>query len=115
MKPLRAVEHGVPVHSVRLHLADRGVSTIVDDDGRTLAGATLGEINTDTIAAADDVVGADALGSQDSHRGIAERIARHSGDVPTVQAKVRETDGHVRFTAAEGGDERRRLQQVAKS
>ncbi len=62
--PLRAGEDRRPVDGVGLHLADRRARAVVDDRRGALAGAGLGVVDADAVAAAHDVVGPHALGAQ---------------------------------------------------
>ena len=112
MEPRRAVEDLRPVDGAGRHLADRGSGAVVDHHRCALAGAALGEVDADAIAAARDRVGAHAFGAQRADRRVADRILRQPRDIPAVEPELREADGDVRLAAAEGGDERRRLQQA---
>src|SRR4029078_6501091 len=87
------------------------VCAIVNDGRRSLAGTSLCEVDADTMAAANDVRRVHALRTQRSQRGIADRVRREGGHERAVNTELRETDRDFGLAAAEGRDERRRLQK----
>ena len=64
------------------------------------------------IAAADDEVGADALGAQRADGAVADGVARQPRHVVALEAELRDADRDVGLAAAEGGAEDRRLQEA---
>ncbi len=92
--------------------ADRRARAIVDDLRRPLARASLGVVDADAIAAAQDVIGAHALRPQRADRGVADVVLRQPRHVVAVEAELRQADRGVGLAAAEGGDELRDLQKA---
>ena len=115
VKPRGAGQHGAPVNGIGRQLADRRVRAIVDDGRGALARSGLGEVDPHARAAADDVIGAHALGPQRADGGVADRVRGESRHVDALAAEVREADGHVGFAAAEGRRQRWRLQEPLES
>jgi hypothetical protein len=115
VKPVRAVEDGLPVHRVGRHLADRGTRPIVEDRRGPLAGADFRVVDPDPAAAAHDAIGPYPLGAQRPDGRITNRVVRQRGDVHALEAELREADGDIGLAAAERRDQEWRLKEALES
>src|SRR5687768_3888887 len=111
MKPVRALKYLRPVHRSGFELADGRSSAIVNDVGRSLAGARFDEVHADAIAAANDEIGPHAFGAERAHGSLADIVRRQSRDVIALESEQGEADCHVRFSASEGCAQYRRLKK----
>src|SRR5204863_9289774 len=105
MEPVGARENSFPVDGSRIELADGRMRPVVDNIRRALACTALDVVDPYSVASANDEVGSDALGSQRAYRRFSDIVRRQAGDVITVEAELREADGHIRLAAAERGRE----------
>ena len=71
---------------------DGGAGAVVDDIRRTLAGAGLGEIDPDPLAAAHDELGLHAFGAQRAHGRLADLVRRQPRHIVAVEAEPGEED-----------------------
>ena len=84
---------------------------VVDDRRCPLAGAGLGEINPETLAAANDEVCTNPLAAKAPNDRIANRARRKTRYVAAVEAKVGETHRNVRLASSECRGQSGRLKE----
>ena len=101
VEPVHALEDLVPVEVRGLSQLDGAVGTVVDADGTTLGSALLVVVDADTVTAAGDHAGIDAVAAQAVDSGLADGMCGQLGDESSIQAVVCQRDCNVGLAAAE--------------
>src|SRR5581483_5783387 len=116
VEPRAALERLRPVDIARLSERDGAVFAIVDYLGSALISAGLDEIDAHASFASHDVGRVHAETSQFADEGIRDGIiGGQYREIARGQSELRDGDGDIGFTASEGGDELRRLQETLKA
>src|SRR5699024_6897418 len=102
VEPIDAFKDRIPVEIGGRGFLNGGVGAVIDADRTALGSALLIVIDADTVAAADNLGGIDAVAAQAVDRALADCMGRQLGDEDRIGAIVGERDGHVGFAAAEG-------------
>ena len=102
VEPLSALEDGIPVEIAGLSFLDGGMSTVIDAHGATLRSALLVEVDTHTIAAADNLGGVYTITAQRVDSSLTDGVGGQLGDEGSVHAIVSQRHGNVCFATAEG-------------
>src|SRR5699024_11188677 len=102
VEPVHALKDGVPVEIGGGSLLDGGVRAVIDAHRAALRSALLVVVDADTVAAAHDLGGVDAVAAQAVDGALADGMGGQLGDEHGVRAIVGQRDSHVGFAAAEG-------------
>ena len=93
------IEDTVPVIILRDGGRDGGVLPVIHDLGRALGSAALSIYDADTLAAVDNLTGADIVFSHACRGALGYRVIGQAGDKLRVHAEAGEGHEHVRLRA----------------
>ena len=95
VEPIDTLEDLIPVEIGRLSQLDSAVGTVIDADRAALRSALLVVVDADTVTAAGDHAGIDAVAAQAVDSGLADSVCGQLGDESCVQAVVSQRDSDV--------------------
>src|SRR5699024_5508430 len=95
VEPIDAFKDRIPVEIGGRGFLNGRVGAVIDADRTALGSALLIVIDADTVAAADNLGGIDAVAAQAVDRALADCMGRQLGDEDRIGARVGERDGHV--------------------
>ena len=103
MKPRRAFKNLVPVKVFFCGGGNGRTGPVIDDLGRTLAGAFFQIVDAYTVAAPDDIRGIHAVFAEGIDSSLSDFMFRKFGNEFRVKAVIGQGNGHIGLAAAEGG------------
>ena len=102
VEPINALEDLVEVEVSDGSIGHSRMCTVVDADGTTLRSALLVEVDANTVTAAGDLAGVNAVAAQSVHAGLADSMSGQLGDESNVSAVVGQRNSHIGLAAAVG-------------
>ncbi len=101
VEPVHALEDGIPVEVGGGGQLNGGVGAVIDADRATLRSALLVEVDADTVTAAGDLAGVNAVAAQAVHSGLTDGMSGQLGNEGCIDAVVGQRNSNVGLAAAE--------------
>ncbi len=103
MEPVSPFKDLIPVKIFGGGSGDRGTSAVIDDLGRSLAGAFFQIIDADAVTASCDILRVHPKTAKGIDTGLSDLVSRQFCDKAGVHSIICKGNGYICLTAAVGG------------